>query len=478
MKMPREMGLFHIIGIGGIGMSAIAEIMLARGYRVQGSDLAENANVRRLREKGANVLVGHDASHIDGVEFVIISTAVKENNRELSAARARGLPIIRRAEILAELMRGRSTVSITGTHGKTTMTSLTATLLEDAGFDPTVINGGIIAAWGSNARMGNGDWMVVEADESDGTFVELPTQIGIVSNIDPEHMDYYGSEERLFAAFRTFFERIPFYGLAIAGTDHPAVDAIVRDIKAAKTGRRILTFGEADSVDLKLQNYEAAGEEVSFDVRIGANVPGGVRTLEALSLAIPGRYNALNAVAAIAVAVELGIDDDAIRRGLKQFGGVKRRFTRTGISNGVAFYDDYAHHPVEISAVLKAAKSASSGKVVAIMQPHRYTRLQSLFDEFCACFNDADSVIVTPIYEAGEQPIDGVTQEALVAGIKKSGHGQVIAAEGENSLAGLVAGMAVPGDLVIGLGAGTITEWMQALPSRLAGPELRAEKTA
>lgn len=478
MKMPRDMGPYHIIGIGGIGMSAIAEIMLARGYQVQGSDLADNENVQRLREKGARIFSGHDARNIDGAAFVVISTAVKNGNPELEAARARGVAIIRRAEILAELMRGYATISITGTHGKTTMTSLTATLLVEAGLDPTVVNGGIINAWGSNARPGEGDWMVVEADESDGTFVQLPTQIGIVSNIDPEHMDYHESEERLHDAFRTFFDNIPFYGLAIAGTDHPTVEAMVRDIRGQELGRRILTFGESDGADLKLENYAVDGDGARFDARIGANVPGGARTLEALRLVVPGRYNALNALAAIAVAAELGIDDEDIRRGLVAYQGVKRRFTRTGIWNGVALYDDYAHHPVEISAVLKAARGASNGKVIAIMEPHRYTRLQNLFGEFCACFDDADAVIITPVYEAGEQPIDGVSQEALVAGIEEAGHARVVAAEGGEKLAGIIADMAMPGDLVIGLGAGTITEWMQILPSELAQLGPRAEKTA
>ncbi len=478
MKMPRDMGLFHIIGIGGIGMSAIAEIMLARGYHVQGSDLTENGNVERLRAKGAQVFAGHKAVHIDGASFVIISSAVKADNPELKAARSRALPIIRRAEILAELMRGHSTVSITGTHGKTTMTSLTATLLVEAGLDPTVVSGGIINAWGSNARLGDGDWMVVEADESDGTFVALPTQIGVVSNIDPEHMDYHKSADRLHEAFRTFFERIPFYGLAIAGTDHPTVEALVREIRAERAGRRILTFGISPDADLRFENYEADGTDARFDVWCSDNVSGGARTLAAVTLSVPGRYNALNALAAIAVASELGIDDESIRRGLRNFGGVKRRFTRTGTFNGITLYDDYAHHPAEISAVLKAAKNASGGRVIAIMQPHRYTRLQSLLKEFCGCFGDADAVIITPVYEAGEQPIDGVDQDALVKGIRKFGHGNVIAAEGGDCLAGLVAELAAPGDLVIGLGAGTISEWMQALPSQLARLGERQEKLA
>lgn len=478
MKMPGNLGLFHIVGIGGIGMSSIAEVMISQGLKVQGSDLSANANVERLRAKGVQVFQGHDASNIDNVDFLVISTAVKRGNPELDAARDRGIPVIRRAEMLAEIMRGKSTISITGTHGKTTTTSMVATILEKGNFDPTVINGGIVPAWQSNARIGRSDWMVVEADESDGTFIRLPSQIGIVTNIDPEHMDFYGTEEKLHAAFRTFFRNIPFYGTAIAGIDHPVVRALVNELSESLAGRRLLTYGIASDSDVRLENILPDRGGIIFDVGLSDRVKGGARWLQDVRLPVPGHYNAMNALAAIAAATELGMDDAHIRDALLTYSGVKRRFTKTGEWRGIGIYDDYAHHPAEISAVLQAARSATGGRVIAVMQPHRYTRLQSLFEDFASSFKDADSVIVTPVFPAGEAPIQGVDNLHLANSIVSRGNKNVMASEGGAALTHEIANIAESGDLVIFLGAGNITEWAQNLPAWLENMSVNSEMRA
>ena len=467
MQMPRKIGPFHIVGIGGIGMSAIAEVLHDRGYEVRGSDLKDSANVRRLRDKGVTCFIGHEPANIEGAAFVVLSSAVKEDNPEYAAARERNLPVLSRAEMLAELMRECSTVSVTGTHGKTTTTSLIAEVLQLADLDPTVISGGIIQNWGSNARIGKGEWMVVEADESDGTFLALPSRISVVTNIDPEHMDYWQSLEALHGAFKTYFDNVPFYGLVVAGLDHPIVREMIAQIGRAQRGQRVLTYGVADDADLRLSNYRDENGYSVFDVDISADAPGGARSLKDLRLPMPGQYNALNALAALGVATEIGIPDDNIRSSLERFGGVARRFTLTGSWNGVPVYDDYAHHPVEITSVLKAARGTAEARVIAIVQPHRYTRLKNLFGDFCTCFSDADAVIVTPVYSAGEQPIEGADRDALIEGLKRQGHESVFAIDDEAQLPEVVAAQAQPGDLVIGLGAGTITEWMHALPGRL-----------
>jgi UDP-N-acetylmuramate--alanine ligase len=469
MPDPDKVGLFHIVGIGGIGMSAIAEVMHTRGFHVQGSDLKDSANLGRLRAKGISCLIGHDPSNIDGVSHVVISSAVKSGNPEFEAARERGIPVIRRAEMLAELMRPCATVSITGTHGKTTTTSLIADVFKAARLDPTVITGGIINSWGSNARIGKGEWMVVEADESDGTFLKLPTQIGVITNIDPEHMDYWPSIEMLHAAFGQFIESIPFYGLAVACIDHPVVRELLAKLGGAANGRRTLTYGVARDADIRLINLRPDHNNITFDADLGPGVKGGARKLEDLTLPILGHYNALNALAALAASVEAGIGDDVIRSAFASFSGVRRRFSRAGDWQGVAVYDDYAHHPVEIAAVLRAARMAGKGRILAVLQPHRYTRLQSLFNEFSACLDDADIVVVTPVYSAGEVPIPGIDRDELAASLRRHGHPQVLTIETEEDLIETIASVAKSGDLVVGLGAGTITDWINALPSRLAG---------
>lgn len=467
MKLPRELGPIHFIGIGGIGMSGIAEVLLNLGYTVQGSDANDNANVKRLRDKGASVSIGHAAENLGDAEVVVVSTAIKRDNPELVAAREKRLPVVRRAEMLAELMRLKTCVAIAGTHGKTTTTSLVATLLDAGGFDPTVINGGIINAYGTNARLGAGDWMVVEADESDGTFLKLPADVAIVTNIDPEHLDHFKTFDAIKAAFRSFVENLPFYGFAVMCIDHPTVQDLVGQIE----DRRVITYGENPQADVRLIDVDLNGGKSRFKVLIRDRKTGVETVIPDLLMPMPGHHNALNATAAIAVAHELGMSPDAIRTALAGFGGVKRRFTRTGEWNGVTIFDDYGHHPVEIAAVLRAARASTKGQVIAVMQPHRYTRLKALFNDFCTCFNDADAVIVAPVYSAGEQPIPGAERDDLVAGLKARGHRQVIALEGPQALAGIVRRLARPGDYVVCLGAGTITNWAYALPGELEAGE-------
>jgi UDP-N-acetylmuramate--alanine ligase len=464
MKLPRDIGPVHFVGIGGIGMSGIAEVMVNLGYTVQGSDQAEGANVKRLRELGAKIAIGHASSNLAGAEVVVISSAIRPDNPELMAARAQRLPVVRRAEMLAELMRLKSCVAIAGTHGKTTTTSMVAALLDAAGLDPTVINGGIINAYGTNARLGLGDWMVVEADESDGTFLKLPADIAIVTNIDPEHLDYFKNFEAVQEAFRAFVDNVPFYGFSVMCTDHPVVQSLVGRIE----DRRMVTYGENPQADVRLVDISHAGGTSLFTIALRDRAGRFVRDIKNIALPMPGRHNALNATAAIAVALELGIGDDVIRDALASFGGVRRRFTRTGMWNGVTVIDDYGHHPVEIAAVLKAARESTKDQVIAVVQPHRYTRLAALFEQFCTCFNDADAVIVAQVYPAGEAPIAGVDRDALVQGLRTHGHRRVVALDSPEKLAPLVAGMARAGDYVVCLGAGSITQWAYALPGELA----------
>jgi len=463
MKMPQTIGMVHFIGIGGIGMSGIAEALHTLGYQVQGSDQSENANVLRLREKGIRTFIGHAEENLGEAEVVVISSAIKRDNPEYVAAREKHLPIVRRAEMLAELMRFRQAVAIGGTHGKTTTTSMVAALLEAGGLDPTVINGGIINAYGTNARMGKGDWMVVEADESDGTFLKLPADIAVITNIDPEHLDHYGSFDKVRDAFRQFVENVPFYGFGVMCIDHPEVQALVARIE----DRRVITYGENLQADVRFENHRMEEGHSVFDVVIRARKGDAVKEIRGLRLPMPGRHNVSNATAAVAVAHELGIGEEAIRKGLSAFSGVKRRFTLTGSWNGVSIFDDYGHHPVEIRAVLRAAREAATGRIIAIAQPHRYTRLRDLFDEFSACFNDADTVMVAPVYAAGEAPIDGISSEALVASLRAAGHRDARFIQGPEAIAPIVREAAREGDFVVFLGAGNITQWAYALPKEL-----------
>ena len=470
MKLPRGVGPIHFIGIGGIGMSGIAEVMATLGYKVQGSDIADNYNVARLRKSGIAVAIGHDAANLGDAQVVVVSTAVKSDNPELIEARNRYLPIVRRAEMLAELMRFKSCVAVGGTHGKTTTTSLVAALLDAGGLDPTVINGGIINAYGTNARLGKGDWMVVESDESDGTFVKLPADIVIVTNIDPEHLDHYGTFDKAKEAFLAFVENIPFYGFAVMCIDHPVVQELIGQVR----DRRVITYGQSPQADVRLLETSYIDGETRFAVRMTERRTGKTHDIGDLALAMPGDHNAMNSTAALAVAKELGLPDEAIRKGFRSFTGVKRRFTRTGAHNGVTVFDDYGHHPVEIAAVLQAARRVTQGRVVAVMQPHRYTRLSSLFNDFCTCFNDADTVILAPVYAAGEAPIEGATHTALADGLKARGHRAVHRIDAPEQLAPLVRSVVKPGDIVVCLGAGTITQWAYALPGQLAALDGKA----
>ncbi len=463
MKLPREIGPIHFVGIGGIGMSGIAEVLVNLGYAVQGSDAADNYNVKRLRDKGVRTFVGHAAENLGDAAVVVVSTAIRRDNPELVAAREKRIPVVRRAEMLAELMRLKTCVAIAGTHGKTTTTSLVGTLLDAGGFDPTIINGGIINAYNTNARLGAGDWMVVEADESDGTFLKLPADIAIVTNIDPEHLDHFGTFDAIKKAFRDFVENIPFYGFAVMCIDHPVVQELVGQV----TDRRVITYGMNPQADFWIVDLDLSGGRSRFKVLIRDRKQGRQSEIAGIEMPMPGAHNASNATAALAVAHTLGVPAETIRKGLAAFGGVKRRFTKTGEWNGVTIYDDYGHHPVEIAAVLKAARASTTGQVIAVVQPHRYTRLASLFADFSACFNDADVVIVADVYAAGEQPIEGADKDSLIAGIKARGHRHVIGLDRPGSLAGLVKSVAKPSDYVVCLGAGTITQWAYALPAEL-----------
>ena len=462
---PLDIGPIHFVGIGGIGMSGIAEVMHNLGYKIRGSDMASSANVMRLRGMGIEVAIGHDESNLGDAGVIVVSSAIKPDNPELVAARAKLLPVVRRAEMLAELMRLKSCVAIGGTHGKTTTTSLVAAIFDAASLDPTVINGGIINAYGTNARLGDGEWMVVEADESDGTFVKLPATIAIVTNMDPEHLDHYGNFDAIRNAFLAFVENVPFYGFAVMCIDHPEVQSLIGRVH----DRRVVPYGANPQADVRAASPRVEKGISVYDVLVTDRKTGQVRELPAIRLPMPGHHNMLNSLAAVAVACEMGIDDAIIRDALAKFGGVKRRFSHVGSWNGVDIYDDYGHHPVEIAAVLQAARSAAGSRVIAVVQPHRYTRLRDLFNEFCSCFNDADTVIVAPVYAAGEKPIEGIDRDALAAGLRDRGHRDVRVLDEPEQLPALIADIAASGDMVVCLGAGSITQWANALPTDLAG---------
>ncbi|GAB4534746.1 MAG: UDP-N-acetylmuramate--L-alanine ligase [Parvularculaceae bacterium] len=469
-QLPFPLGPIHFVGIGGIGMSGIAEVMRNLGYNVQGSDISENANVARLRTLGVPISIGHDAENLGDAAAVVISSAIKDGNPEVAAARSRHIPIVRRADMLAELMRLKWNVCVAGTHGKTTTTSMVAALMDEAGYDPTVINGGIINAYGTNARIGAGDWMVVEADESDGSFLRLPATVAIVTNIDPEHLDHYGDFDSLREAFESFVENTPFYGFGVLCLDHPEVQALVGRV----TDRRIVTYGTNRQADMRAEDIRFENGEAIFSM-VFRGRDGAETRLDEVRLPMPGMHNVLNALAACVVVREMGANDQVIRRGLARFRGVKRRFTKAGAWRGVTVIDDYGHHPVEIASVLKAAREVAKGKVIAVAQPHRYTRLRDLFDEFCGCFNDADKVLITDVFAAGEEPIEGADALALVAGLSDHGHKGAEKLESWAALPGRIAALAEEGDYVIFLGAGDITKYANGLAKQLAGLDSRAE---
>ena len=459
---PFELGPVHLIGIGGIGMSGIAEIMLRLGYAVQGSDTRAGANTERLKNLGARVFIGHAANQIEGAAAVVYSSAIKPDNPEMAAARARHVPLVRRAEMLAELMRQQTSIAVAGAHGKTTTTSMVAAVLDAGGLDPTVVNGGVINAYGANAKMGEGDWIVVEADESDGAFLTLRCTVAVVTNIDREHLDHYGGFAELKKAFQDFIQNIPFYSFSVLCTDDP----VVREVAARVENRRLVTYGLNHEADVRAVNLASGPDGATFDVAM-RGPSGEAAELAGFALPMLGRHNVQNALAAIAVGLQLGLDEADIRRGLAAFGGVRRRFTTIGIARGVRIIDDYGHHPAEVAAVLAAARGAASSRVIAVVQPHRYSRLRDLFADFCRCFVDADVVIVADVYPAGEAPIEGVNRDALVQGLRRNGHPRVLALASPADLPAVISAEVSPGDLVVFLGAGDITAWAHALPAQL-----------
>ncbi|NKB20203.1 MAG: UDP-N-acetylmuramate--L-alanine ligase [Alphaproteobacteria bacterium] len=469
--LPLSIGNIHFCGIGGIGMSGIAEVLHNLGYSVQGSDIAENPNVARLTEMGIPVSIGQSGDNLGDATVIVVSSAIQPDNPELMAARQRHIPVVRRAEMLAELMRLKWAIAVGGTHGKTTTTSLIAAMLDTAGTDPTVINGGIINAYGTNARLGEGEWVVVEADESDGTFIKLPATIAVVTNIDPEHLDFYGSFDEVRKAFVTFVSNIPFYGLAVLCIDHPEVQALIPQVP----DRKIITYGFNAQADIRAEQLTTSENRTEFDIIFsGRSAMAGTR-LDRVSLPMVGKHNVQNALAAVAIAQEMDTPAETIREGLAAFSGVKRRFTVTGKSSGVTVVDDYGHHPVEISAVLAAARASARGRVIAVVQPHRYSRLKDLFEDFCTCFNDADTVVVADVYPAGEKPIKGFDREGLIEGLRAHGHRDVMALESPESLPPLIADIMLDGDMVICLGAGNITAWANDLPDALEALSSQAD---
>ena len=462
-RIPLDIGPIHFVGIGGIGMSGIAEVLWNLGYKVQGSDVSTGTTVERLQSLGITIHQGHEAANIGEAAVVVVSTAIKTGNPEVDAARSRRIPVVRRAEMLAELMRLKSAIAVGGTHGKTTTTSLVAAVLAEAGMDPTVINGGIINALSANAYLGSGDWMVVEADESDGAFLKLPSTVAVVTNIDPEHLDHWGDFDTIRTAFRTFVENIPFYGFAVVCADHPEAQSLTATVR----DRRIITYGFNPQADVRAENVYLGPQGATFD--IVAQLPGSRELIRIKKLSLPmfGNHNAQNALVAVTVALELGIPQTDIRRGLAKFGGVRRRFTKIGEANGITVIDDYGHHPVEIAAVLAAARSVAKGRIIAVAQPHRYSRLRDQMDGFCTCFNDADQVIIAPVYPAGEAPILGIDHQALAEGLIAHGHKSVTTISDPQELAETIAKNAKSGDYVICLGAGNITQWAAKLPNEL-----------
>jgi UDP-N-acetylmuramate--alanine ligase len=464
-RVPLSIGAIHFIGIGGIGMSGIAEIMHNLGYKVQGSDAVDSTNVRRLRTMGMSIAVGHAAQNLKDAHAVVYSSAVKPGNVEFEEARRLNLPLVRRAEMLAEIMRLKSCVAIAGTNGKTTTTTMVAALLDAGGLDPTVVNGGIINAYGTNARLGAGDWVVVEADESDGTFLRLPATVAVVTNADPDHLDYYGTFDRMRDAFQRFVENVPFYGFAVLCIDHPEVQAMVGRIE----DRRIVTYGLSPQADVRATNVSYSEGASHYDVIITDRRRSTETRIEQMCLPMPGEHNIQNSLAAITVARELGVGDATIKEALRKFAGVGRRFSKVGEWNGMAIIDDYAHNPFKIAAALKAARQAYNGPVIAVVQPHRYTRLRDTWEQFCSCLNDADVAIVAPVYPAGEQPIEGFDRDSYADALRSHGHRNVLTIDGGMDIAALVRPLAKEGGAVVLLGAGSISHWAHALQGQLEG---------
>ena len=470
-RVPLDVGTIHFIGIGGIGMSGIAEIMHNLGYKVQGSDVADNANVKRLRKMGIPVMLGHDPNNLKDVSAAVYSSAVKPGNPEFDAARAQSLPLVRRAEMLAEIMRLRSCVAVAGTNGKTTTTTMIAALLDAGGLDPTVVNGGVINAYGTNARLGAGEWVVVEADESDGTFLKLPMTVAVVTNADPDHLDFYGTFDRMRDAFQRFVENVPFYGFAVLCMDHPEVQAMIGRIE----DRRLISYGLSPQADVRAVNVTFSEGASHFDLVIADRRKNTQTRIDGMRLPMPGEHNVQNALAAITVARELGIGEATIRDALAKFAGVGRRFTRVGEWKGAAIIDDYAHNPFKIAAALKAARQAYAGPVIAIVQPHRYTRLHDTFEQFAKCLNDADVAIIAPVYAAGEKPIEGISRDSYAEALRAHGHRDVRVIDSEADLAAMLGSMEnmLDGGAIVFLGAGSVTQWAHNIEAALKAAEGR-----
>ncbi len=454
-SFDKKFGLLHFIGIGGIGMSGIAEVLVNLGYKVSGSDLVENQNVSRLKNLGVNIFIGHKKNNVDEAAMVVVSSAINSNNEEILEAKRRRLPIVKRAEMLAELMRFKKSISVAGTHGKTTTTSLMAAILETADLDPTVINGGIINSYKSNAKIGSSDWMVVEADESDGSFIKLPTTNIIITNIDAEHLDYYGNFRALKEAFKQCINNIPFYGMAIVCLDNPTIQSILSEIE----DKRIITYGISPQADYRAQNIRSKDGRTFFTLEISPKVYSPTKNIDGLISNIPGIHNVQNVLAVCAMAIEMGIKTEVVKKALENFEGVNRRFSFLSSYRGIKIYDDYGHHPVEIRATLSAAREVSKNKVVAIVQPHRYSRLKMLFADFTTAFNDADTVFVTNIYSAGEKEDKELTKEHLISALIAAGHKDVRKYEDLEQLKFFLEKKLNEGDIVIFLGAGDITQY-------------------
>jgi UDP-N-acetylmuramate--alanine ligase len=470
-NFTQEVGLIHFIGIGGIGMSGMAEILHNLGYRVQGSDLNESYITERLQKNGIKVIFGHHPQNIEGVSLIVKSTDIQDSNVEIKAAFKESIPVIKRCDMLAEIMRCKPAISVSGTHGKTTTTSMIATVFDGAQMNPTVINGGVINQFNTNAYVGDGDYIIAEADESDGTFIKIPSYIAVVTNIDPEHLNYYGTFANVKTAYKTFIENIPFYGFAVLCYDHP----VVREIGAQIIDRRIIKYGvEADDLDIKAVNITQDQEGMAFDVIFSSNFMKRNRLnsqqIEGMKLRAYGQHNVLNCLSAIAIGIEKGISIALLQKSLANFRGVKRRFTQTGEVRGIRIIDDYAHHPEEIKVTLNAARMVANmrgGKVIAVMQPHRYTRLQSLMEEFAQSFDDADEIIISEVYSAGEQSIANITSEKLIEKIKQYSSQSVYKLDDPLKLAEKINKLAKSSDLVVLLGAGSITKWAYDLPQQL-----------
>ena len=463
LKSPKNLGIIHFIGIGGIGMSGIAEILFQSGYHVQGSDLKQSNNTNRLEKLGIKVYIGQKKSNIIDAKIIVVSTAISEKNEEFIAAKKMFLPIVHRSEMLGELMRLKQSIAIAGTHGKTTTTSLIAKMIEENGMDPTIINGGIISSLDSNARLGKGEWMVVEADESDGSFSKLNPTAAIITNIDIEHLDYHKNEDNLENAFYNFVSSIPFYGFVCLCIDNPRTQRLISKLE----NKKVITYGMSANADIRATNIYYQNNQMNFSLNIKNNKEFEENVYK-IEFSMIGMHNIQNALATIATGIELKIPLTKIKNTLKNFTGVERRFQKVGNFKNTTIIDDYGHHPVEINSALSAARFlAPESKIIAIFQPHRYSRLKDLFNDFCSCFNKADYVFLLDVYAAGEKSIKKFESINLEKGLADYGHKNVLYIQNQNLLAKNLLKLIQPNDLIICLGAGSITKIANSLEEEL-----------